>query len=416
MGGNDNMMHRPLGSIHRTKNDKFEVILYNNRTKDVFPTKKEAIKFAEGELTNIVNNYDFSVCYKYVDEIDHKVSYVLLDKLKKNQFEKYELTKYEYVKTHFFYFNKDERRKIIDWKNPDFQQMTRHSLSSKRLTHWLWLSASFLAIIFTVILLAMFGNVVNTMERDLDMLYIIKPSGITTGVLMALLIIGLMLMVVVAGIYIYRMLRYNMLVHSGSKWHEDYSHVDWRHYERVVAYTNWVTLALSIAFGSLIITFAALYAQSPIAEAAPYYSQINAINYIIFPTAIFFGLNMAGSAYYIYRFHAEIAILKKRLLTKQGQELYDHWLKHNDVSPKDMRNAFHPIDDHAIYPATSYPKENDISDRLSDEEIEVLLHVTKHYENLIIKQRFGKHYVEEHELKAAKEAYLSFQDVELKHK
>lgn len=406
------MMHRQLGVIKRTTEDKYVVMLYKNMTRDEFTSKKEAVTFIERELANIVNDFEFLVCYKFVDEIDNKVSFILMDKLKQHKFEKFELTKYEYVQTHYFYFSKDQRRKIIDWKNPDFQQLTRHSLSSRRLTQYFWLGISFLTIVFSLVLLIMFGAMVN--KHDFKPYYDFgKHANLTPTLLLSLLAVGFVAMVAVFGIYVFRALKFRSLVKTDSRYIEKYTHIDWRHYERIVAYTNWVALGLSALFGSLLIAFAICYSQSPIFEGYQQYDDVLMVNNFLFPVIVLFGLNVTGSAYYIYRFHVEIAILKKKLLTPEGAKMYDHWLKHNDILPHDMRKAFIHIDDHIVYPDTEYPKENEKSMNLPDHDIRTLQYVVKKYEKLIYKEKLGKKHVDTEKLQAAKNDYLEFVNKEL---
>lgn len=404
------MKHKMLGTLTLQKDTKWHVSLYKGKIEELFPNQDEAVKFIESELVGIMDAYDFEVCYRVENEILHRRSYILIERDNNKKLIHTSLTRYEYAKTHFFFYSKDKRRKIIDYKNPDFNQLTRHAISSRSMTHNIFFALMSLCTIFMAVLLGLF---VTAMENELVKAATAMPnvgSHDYNGAMLGMIVAMFVLVLSLTSIYAARQFKYKSLVKTNSVWHESYSNVDWRKFYTFVKKTRPVVTILTIALFAITLTFGILFSQSTMFDAISLHSAkvIDNMFAIYIATLILLASFGYISTYYIIRFRISLYHIAPVLLTEEGEVTYRNWLKGLEVSKEEEQKAFHPVEEHLIYPNAEIINENPKFAKLEDQQIKQLRKDVKNYQKLIIKDKFGKHPVDPVILTEAKAKYAAW--------
>lgn len=398
------MKHKMLGTLTWDTDLEWHVSLFGGRIKNAYKNQEEAVKFIEDELIRVMDDYEFEVCYRIENKVMARRSYVLIERDANKKLIHTSLSRYEYAKTHFFFYSKDKRRKIFDYKNPDFNQLTRHCISTRHNIATSFFAAMAITLALLTTLLILFMTVLNN-HTLLASESLYPESGTYHTEMMAMLATALGCAIVIFGIYLARYFRYSKLVKSDSVWHESYSNVDWRKYYKFVLITRYFASFFTLVFTATIVTFGILFTKSAMFDSMSLVPQVQAIM-IVF---VFASLSVAAFAYittyYIVRFRVSLAHIAPAILTEEGLVTYKSWLKGMDVSKEDEQIAFHPVEEHLLYPNPEIVNENPKFAELTDEQIKQFRKDVKNYHELILIDKFGKHGANKEELAAAKARY-----------
>lgn len=398
------MKHKMLGTLTWDTDLEWHVSLFGGKIKNSYKNQDEAVNFIESELLTVIDDYQFEVCYRIENRVLGRRSYVLLKRDEKTKKVLHtSLSRYEYAKTHYFFYSKDRRRKIIDYKNPDFNQLTRHCISTKHRISVIFFSLMALTVAILGTLLGLFmGSMNNDMVKAIES----TTNGSANHTAMLIMLgVALGSAASVFAIYIARYARYNKLVRAKSTWHENYSNVDWRKYYKFAKLTRPFATILSIVFTGAIIAFGIIFSQSTMFDALTSVPELKGTMIIY----IFSTFSVAAFAYittyYIIRFRVSLAHISPTLLTEEGEIIYKNWLKGLEVSKDEEAKAFHPVEEHMLYPNAEIINENPKFATLSDKQIKQFRKDVMTYRDLIIIDKFSKHGANKDELAAAKARY-----------
>lgn len=398
------MKHRMLGTLTWSKDLEWHVSLFDGKIKNSYKVQDEAVKFIEDELIRVMDDYEFEVCYRIENEVLARRSYVLLKRDKNKKIIHTSLSRYEYAKTHFFYYSKDKRRKIFDYKNPDFNQLTRHCVSTRHRVTTSFLTIMGITVAFLATLLALFLTVLdNHMVKSIEAT---SSANGTYHLPMAIMLAsGLITSVLLFMLYIFRYLKYTKLVKSNSVWHESYSNVDWRKYYKFIRKTTVVAAILSTLFAGSILTFGILFTNSALFDSMTFVPQVRIIMVIFVFTSLSVTAFGYITTYYIIRFRVSLKSIAPAILTDEGLKNYWAWLKGNDKKLSSEKSSFRQVDDHMLYPNSEVINSNPKFADMTDSQIQQFRKDVDAYMKLIIRDKFSKHGANKDELDFARERY-----------
>lgn len=400
------MINKIVGSITRDMSDKWHVTIYEGEVKNTFSNHKDAIDFIENELIILSKQYKFNVGYRIIDKIRRRRSFVLLTPHGTHEtFEKNAISWYEYLTSHYFFYSHDKARKIVDYKNPSFQHLTRQCLATSTKVTRMYKSIY----VITMILLAMIMTMFLVAQNNVHVLhaekYVENPSNLISTIFLGISILPVVGMYTILSM---KERRFRKIVRGKSSWHEDYETGGWKAYYNYTNKLNVFSIVLSALFISFFTVFWFFFSHSPMFDAYQYVALVRWTSYIFIIGLVFSGATIAISLIMNVRFRVNLYAYAPNMLTRHGLAVYKKWLKDEKVVDEEMFNLFLPVPDHLIYPDSKYENDNKHFYTLSSKNIKELNSAISNYYELIKNHKFAWKDVPKEKLDEAYEEYANW--------
>lgn len=400
------MINKIVGSITRDMADKWHVTIYDGEVKNTFSNHKDAVDFIERELELLSRTYNFNVGYRIIDKIRQRRSFVLMTpRGSREEFDKTAVSWYEYLTSHYFFYSHDRARKIVDYKNPSFQHLTRQCLATStkvtRLYKTIYLvTMLLLALIMTLFLIGQNNPHVMQAEHYAD-----NSAHIITTIFLGVSILP------VIGMYTILSLKdrkFKKIVRGNSSWHENYETSGWKAYYKYSKSLNKFAIAFSILFIVFFIVFWYFYSISPMFDAFYYVPIVRWTSYIFIIGLVFSGATIAISLIINVRFRVNLYAYAPNMLTRHGFNVYKDWINDKPIADEEMFNLFLPVPDHLIYPNSKFVNDNQHFYTLPTKSIRELNHAIENYYQLIKADKFAKKEITKDMLDVAYEEYVNW--------